>query len=524
MVVAMTTLRLGGVAEVADLLGISRQRVAKLRERADFPDPVGDLAQGAVWDLDAIEAWNGSGLRMSSGRPKNAVAARTVGGRFMLDEPKIGRGGFADVYKARDKKRPGRSEYVAVKVLQDVAALDPEAVRRFKRELRLLEGMEHPNVIPVLAHGETPEEGVWYAMPLAQGSLADAIEEFAGNEAQILDLMRQVCTGLTYVHAQGIFHRDLKPGNVLRTADGEWAIADFGLAVEVERNTTVLTSTLRAGLGSFWYTAPEQWRQARSADARSDIYSLGKILQELVTGEAPVNSEMPASTLRPVVEKATANNPTQRYPDVEAFIKALERATAAPGERWETPEDVAKRLFERVRVPKPAHAALEECFTWAKALDESNGDDMQALARVLPWISSWSIDQLWSDDSGSFIRIFERFADHVYESGFEWNFCDVLADFIRQAIEVTRNGKVLRSGVRALAELGARHNRWHVRDVLTTILQSVRSGEDALVAVEGLRGASASAVRWSINDFSLRSLHPVLRNGIAVYLDEEEAS
>jgi eukaryotic-like serine/threonine-protein kinase len=520
----MTTFRLGGVAEVAELLSVSRQRVAKLRERPDFPDPVGELAQGAVWDLDAVEAWNGSGLRQSGGRPTSAVASRTLGGRFILEEPKIGRGGFADVYKARDKKRPGPSDYVAVKVLHDIAALDPEAIRRFKRELRLLEALEHPNVIQVIASGDTADEGVWYAMPLAQGSLADSIEEFGGKDAQILDLMRQVCAGLAHVHDEGIYHRDLKPGNILRTADGGWAISDFGLAVEVERNTTVLTSTLRAGLGSYWYTAPEQWKQARSADERSDIFSLGKILQELVTGEYPIGNEMPASTLRPVVEKATSNNPAQRFPNAAAFLAAVERAIATPDERWETPEDVAKRLFERVRLPKPAAAALEEFFTWAQGLDENDTDDMRALTQVLPWISSWSIGQLWADDSGSFTRVFERFADHVSQFGFEWGFCDVLADFIRQAIEITENGKVLRSGVRALAELGERHNRWHVRDVLTSVLQSVRSGEDALVAVEGLRAVAPSTVRWSINDFSLRSLHPVLRTGIESYVDQEKAS
>lgn len=519
----MSTFRLGGVAEIADLLGVSRQRVAKLRERPDFPDPVGELAQGSVWDLDAIEAWNGSGLRHSGGRPRGEVASRIVGGRFVLEEPRIGRGGFADVFKAQDKKRPGQSGYVAVKVLHDVARLDPEAVRRFKRELRLLEAMKHPNVIPVLASGDTADEGVWYAMPLAQGSLVAAIEEFVGKEAQILDLMRQLCSGLIYVHDQGVFHRDLKPGNILRTADGEWAISDFGLAVEVERNTTVLTSTLRAGLGSFWYTAPEQWKQARSADQRSDVYSLGKILQELVTGEPPVSSEMPASTLRHVVEKATSSNPAHRYQDVAAFLKALEQSVAVPAERWEAPEDVAKRLFERVRLPKPAPSALDELFVWAQSLDENDREDMQALTRVLPWISAGSIGKLWADDSEAFTRIFERFAEHVYTIGFEWSFCDVLADFIVRTIEVTENGRILRSGVRALAELGHSHNRWHVRDSLTTVLQSVRSGEDALIALEGMRSTSEAAVRWSINDFSLRSLHPVLRNGIGTYLDGEAA-
>ena len=163
-------MRMGGVTEVAEMLGVSRQRLAKLRERADFPDPLGELVQGPVWDLDAVERWNGSDSRQSApGRPPAGIAARTLGGRFVLEE-KIGSGGFADVFRAADKKQGG---VVAVKILHDVAALSPEALRRFSRELRLMEDLEHPHVVPVLGQGETEQEGVWYAMPLAQGSLAD---------------------------------------------------------------------------------------------------------------------------------------------------------------------------------------------------------------------------------------------------------------------------------------------------------------------------------------------------------------
>jgi len=517
---------MGGVTEVAELLGVSRQRVAKLRERPDFPDPLGELAQGPVWDLDAVQAWQGSGLRQSTaGRPRAEVVARTLGGRFVLEEPRIGAGGFADVYRAVDRKHAeAGAPLVAVKLLRDVQSVDPESIRRFKRELRLLEGLEHPNVIPILGHGETAEDGVWYAMPLAQGSLSAYIEEIDGNPAEILDVMRQVSAGLAYVHARDIFHRDLKPGNILLTENGGWALSDFGLAVEAERKTTVLTSTLRAGLGSWWYTAPEQWKAARSANHLSDIYSLGKVLQELVTGEPPVNNEMPAGPLRPIVERAISNRPEQRYQSVEEFLEALERAVEAPKGKWETADDVAKRILERVRLPKPAPEDLDELLTWSQGLDESDSEDMAALCRVLPWISGWSIKQLWHRDSGAFQRVFERFGDHVASTGFGFEFCDVLADFCRRAVEQTQDTNILRTAVRLLANLGANHNRWYVRTVLTAILQNIRDTETALTAVEGLQAADDSAVRWSVTDFSLRSLHPALRSGIEKHLEHSQAS
>lgn len=515
-------MRMGGVTEVADIIGVSRQRLSKLRERPDFPDPIGELAQGPIWDLDQVEAWNGSGLsRASSGRPPAKVASRTLGGRFMLEEA-IGEGGFADVYRAVDRKKP--TYPVAVKVLRDVDRVPEETIRRFRRELRLLQDMKHENVIPILGEGETDDEGIWYAMPLAQGSLSDLLPEIVNDHPEILDLMRQICVGLSYVHEQGIYHRDLKPGNILLTMDNTWAISDFGLAVEIERQTTALTSTDRAGLGSWCYTAPEQWKAARAADRRSDIFGLGKVLQELVTGELPMGNEMPASPLRPVVEKAISNRPDARHQTVEEFFAAVELAIGQPDIKWESPDDTARRLLEHVRLPKASIDDLNELLTWALELDETEDEDMVALSRVLPWISARSVTKLWELDSEGFRRVYERYADHVGSAGFSFEYCDVLADFGRRVVEQTKDLPILRATSRSLAELGHGHNRWHVRSVLTAILQAIRDTAAAVAAAEGLRSASVSAVEWSLNDFSMRSLHPSLRAAIGDYLTQTAAS
>jgi serine/threonine protein kinase len=507
-------MRMGGVTEVADLLGISRQRVAKLRERNDFPDPIAEIAQGPIWDLDQIQAWRHSGLRLSSGRPRSDTAARTLGGRFVLEEPRIGSGGFADVYRAADRKQTRRNPApVAVKVLREVDDLDPEAVRRFQRELRLLEAIRHPNVVPILGHGQTTTDGIWYAMPLAQGSLADFADEIHGKNALVLDVMRQVCAGLKHIHEQAIYHRDLKPENILRLDDGVWAISDFGLAVEAERKTTTLTATLQ-GVGTPWFTAPEQWRDARSVNHLADIFSLGKVLQELVVGEVPVDAEMPPGPLRPVVMKATATRPEQRYLNVEDFLAALETAIEASTTRWETAEDTAKRLLQRVRLPRAAVADLNELAAWALALDEDDDADMTALVRVLPWISGRSIRHLWTVDELAFRTIFRHYSTRVETGNFSFDYCDVLAEFARRAVNETADVDVLRDAIRSLVELGYRHNRWRVRDVVTTILQAIRETEPSLAATEALQAVSRDAAEWTLTDFSVRSLPPVLRAGI----------
>ncbi|MCJ0907429.1 serine/threonine-protein kinase [Rhodococcus sp. ARC_M6] len=513
-------MRLGGTSEAAEELGVTPQRIAMLRQRPDFPDPVGEIAQGPIWDLDVIKAWNSSGLRQrKAGRPKSDLTTRTLGGRFVLELPAIGSGGFADVFRATDRKT---SDVVAIKVLRDTAAVDPEAISRFKRELRLMEELEHPNVISVIAQGETDDQDIWYAMPLAQGSLADFTEKIDGNPPLIIDIMRQICAGLTYTHSNGIYHRDLKPANVLRLENGEWAVSDFGLAVEAERGTTPLTSTLRAGMGSWVYAAPEQWAQARSADHRSDVYSLGKILQELVTQEYPVNTEIPPGPLRPIVERAIANDPAGRYGSATEFLEALERSldTHEEFDNWESLEQTAERLRDRMLSPSTTAADLIEMIEWATGLDETSDAEMKALSRILPWCTSSSIEFLWNHDRGAFRRLFLRFTDYVRHTSFSFEYCDLLANFLRRTIDMTADSSILRMSVATLAVIGPVHNRWHVRDVLVSVLQDVKSEEMSIAAIEALRSVPRSQVRWSITDFTIRTLPPAIRYGITDWISE----
>lgn len=516
--------RMGGATEVAELLGVSRQRLLKLRERADFPDPIGELAQGPVWDLDEVTAWNGSGLRRSgSGRPSADAAAQTLGGRFLIED-KIDSGGFADVFRAVDKTKTGRvASMAAVKIIKDdLVTSDPEAVKRFNRELRMLDGeLEHPHIIPILGHGEVNEGKIWYAMPLARGSLRASLKDMVGQPVLILDLMRQICSGLEYIHDKGIFHRDLKPENILRLDASTWAISDFGLAVQAERKSTILTSTMRYGLGSHFYSAPEQIKCARDADHRSDIFSLGKILQELATGEIPMSTLMPASLFRPVVEKATEQSSGRRYQSVRDFLTAVEHAVEAPAPKWETPEETAQMLSELVRNPH-SYESLATFLTWAERLDEDSSNDMDALASVMPALNSSSIAALLDNDEESFLRIYRRFTGHVAGSGFSFGACDGLAEVCKRVVRETAGHSVLRQTVTALAELGQSHNRWHVRDVLTEMLQRIREPEPALAALEGLRDADLTAVYWSLENFTIRSLHPNLRAGIEALLESDE--
>lgn len=410
---------------------------------------------------------------------------------------------------------------VAVKVLREIHALDPETVARFERELRLMSELSDPNVMPVLASGTDEKHGLWYAMPLARGSLA---HELGNNMEQgdIVAVMREICSGLTYTHGKGILHRDLKPENVLRTEAGTWAIADLGLARAVAESTLRLTVTAEA-MGTAFYTAPEQWKDAKRVDKRADIYSAGKILQALVTGGTRVDDDVPAGKLRAVIQRAISHDPQRRYASAADLLAAIKAAVAVvPVGRWETAEEKADRLRPRLREGGIAdQAALEELACWAEEVDPADHDEMGSLARTLSALPTDSVEWWWDRDPAGFSRVFLAFTERL-EGNFAFSVCDGLADFARRAVAVTSDSVILREAIRGLTCLGRNHNRWHVRDVVVAILQGIRSDEDAGAAIEGLRMAGKDAAEWTAGDTVIRTLRPTLRAGLINFFEADE--
>lgn len=253
----------------------------------------------------------------------------------------IGRGGMATVCKAIDTR--DRSE-VAVKVLSPTISGDNRFVRRFKREGSLLADLSHPNIVPVIDYGQS-KGMVYMVMPFVRGdTLQVRIEK---GRIKMRDRERwivQLADALRFAHELGIIHRDVKPSNVLIDKDGNARLTDFGLAREIEGSNTLTGSML---LGTPAYMAPEQGRGAK-IDARSDQYSFGVILYQLVTGKLPFEADSPMGTVlkhiqepvpRPsrfvremspalerVILKCLAKDPEYRYPSVGAFYQAYRAA------------------------------------------------------------------------------------------------------------------------------------------------------------------------------------------------------
>jgi len=525
--------KLGGSTEVAALLGVSKQQFTQLRTHPDFPPPYVELASGPIWKLEHIRRWMKSSGRRSRGRPSTSNQ-RIIGKRFELEESAIGSGGFADVYRAVDRLGVAldKNSVVAVKILKSSIGDEANARMRFIREVRLLQDTKHPNVMQILAWGKEDEDGnPWYAMPLAQGSLEDHLE-FIADDHEIIEVMEQVCSGLQYLHDLGIIHRDLKPMNVLLTQSATWAISDFGLAREIERNTPSLTSST-AIFGTPYYMAPEVEEGVKFVGVQADIYSLGMMLQALVLAKSHLSlrNPIPPSPFRPIIQKAIEYKPEDRYSNVEEMLAAVKLINTAP---HEITNDIFYRLRERVT--ENDVEALKELINLVLQFDKihlafgTDTFDLEPDKQVfitMARLTKDAIAYLWEHNRVDFQEAFKRFAKHITAKAYPFELCDILADFAQSVVNVTQDNEVLKATVEGLCELGFSHNRWHVRSVLLKILQEIHTTEEAIVALDalnvvkkGFRGRSA--VEWFLVDdpFLVRSFHPALRKGIQELLEK----
>src|SRR6202451_913178 len=265
---------------------------------------------------------------------------RVLSGRYERSHL-IARGGMAEVYRAHDRllDRP-----VALKVLFPELSIDRSFVERFRREAQHAANLSHPNIVPVFDGGE--DTGTYFiVMEYIDGRPLSSILKSAGplSAERTADIGSHVAAALGYAHKHGVIHRDVKPGNVLITDEGQVKVSDFGIARAL--NTDESLTQTGAVMGTATYFSPEQ-AEGVGVDARSDIYSLGVVLFEMVAGRPPFLGESPVSVaskhvrdLPPPLRSLRATVPA----DLEAVIaKAMAKS---PDDRYASADDLRTDLL-----------------------------------------------------------------------------------------------------------------------------------------------------------------------------------
>lgn len=273
-------------------------------------------------------------------------------GRFRI-LARLGEGGMADVHRALDE---ASGKEVALKVLKEELARRPEVLRRFVREAEILQELDHPQIVRVLAVGP-PEPPAWFAMELLPGGgLAHELEnEEPLDDARTVMVVRDVLSALEHAHAKGIVHRDLKPENVLLDEAGRARLTDFGVAKVLDGTQLTHTGTQ---LGTPQYMAPEQVRGRRSMGPGVDVYATGILLYELLTGRPPFRGQDPvavgyAHNFEPVPALRRRGRPVPE--DLaRVCLKALEKK---PQGRWRSARsmrEALEKVARRLEIPLPA--------------------------------------------------------------------------------------------------------------------------------------------------------------------------
>jgi serine/threonine protein kinase len=285
-------------------------------------------------------AWDGSSQPVppATARGQTDLAPGVMVGPYRLIEP-AGSGGMAEVWRAYDARL---ERNVAIKFLSPRHATDPSYLDRFQHEARAVSKLDHANVLTVLDYGE--QDGWTYMVSpfIGGGTLAEKFHRGPWAAAEAVPVLEALAAALDYAHREGIVHRDVKPSNVLFTERGRLVLSDFGVAQMLE-NTTFLHDAGRI-IGTPMYMSPEQ-ADGQRASAASDLYSLGIVAYEMLTGRPPFMAETPLAMLRAHLDKplppacslnpnlpeaveaalfkAMAKNPADRFATGQEFVGAL---------------------------------------------------------------------------------------------------------------------------------------------------------------------------------------------------------
>ena len=305
----------------------------------------------------------------------------------------LGMGGMGMVYKAR---QPRLDRFVALKILPVESGAHPSFAERFNREAKALAKLNHPGIVDVYDFGQTGQY-YYFVMEYVDGmNLRRLLNTQTVTPRQALEVVVQICIALQYAHDEGVVHRDIKPENILINKKGQVKIADFGLAKLLGTAPDTALTMSQAAMGTLNYMAPEQRENAQGVDHRADIYSLGVVFYEMLTGEVPMGRFEPPSKrvqvdvrLDEVVLRALEREPARRYQqvsEVKTNVETITSSTPPEANATGTPEAFKPKeppgfvayVLKRFVIFVVAWLVAGQCLRWAV------GDTSFTVAGALP--------------------------------------------------------------------------------------------------------------------------------------------
>jgi len=423
---------------------------------------------------------------------------------LVLDE--IGGGGFGKVFCVLDQLS---GEEIALKYC---TSNTEEDIRRFRREVRIMESIDHENVIQVL-NSNVEDQPPYFTMPIALYSVTNIIPDLHGDIKKVIPIFEAICKGINAIHSSGHTHRDIKPDNALIFEGSKIVVSDLGLAKFDERDTTILT---RASIymGTFDYMPPEQmiYGGTRDLDHRGDVFQLGKTLYQLLTGHRPtvLNPNAVTIAIWYVIQKATRQNPDERYQSVNQLLDALHDAV-----RLTDPELNPKGIFEELLTV--AEEKLKSNQYDPKNIEQLiqlvySSDDLEEYIDLFHRIPNRIIQVCASNLSTEFEPIMQKYKSAIDEeiSNYPFSFAENVADKMEIIFKNTVSPDLKKNALLSILISGRRLNRWAAMGDFDRLLQTIKDDNVAYAVADGLREEKYDYQRL-YDRIPKKELHPAIQ-------------
>jgi serine/threonine protein kinase len=413
------------------------------------------------------------------------------------DTEELGRGGFGVVCKCV------RQSDGAVFARKTLLLNDPGSVKRFQREVRLIQKLTHRGIIKVIST-HLQSEPHWYVMPHYPGSLLQVMPQLHIDRDRGFRIFEKVLEAIGYAHKQGVIHRDLKPENILLDTDDSAVVTDFGLGRALDALTSRATGT-GAWIGTFGYMAPEQMNHAAHADARSDIFALGRMLYEMMTCEprwaVQDLTKLPVG-ISEIVQKCTLTEPDQRFQTVAEMRKALARITSQHPQAEQSLDKLVQRIVDQSLFTSGDIEELAKLIGLCR--DQSELLHEVAIKISVPAFTA--LDRSFPEISKLLAR---RFAERSMGQGWSFSYTDTLGSTCAKLHGATLQPEIKGLMAATALEVGASHNRFYVLDVAASLIAGAKDETEALAVAHAIcqQKGNFAAIQGRL---TVWKLHPAL--------------
>lgn len=388
----------------------------------------------------------------------------------------LGSGGNGVVEEVWPGAEAGES--VAMKRLKEEDRRHQEIVGRFKREVRILQRLSHPNIISVL-DADLESDDPWFLMPLASSHLGEEVTRSPLPTDRIRDVFTAVLDALEYAHHHGVLHRDLKPENILAMPDGRLTVSDFGLGLRTNSETLKLTRT-GTGRGTEGYAAPEQWVDFARVDERADIFGLGALLYEMSTGLNPLvgNPRAAPVAYQRIIQRCRQHDPANRYQTVAELREAFLDLFTEVEDSLSAASRAAVLLETAPASARDRHVVID--------LYRRYPDDPELFPKTLPLWSKELIEAQIADGIDDVPMMINNLCDQL-PGKHAFSFLDQVATFLSVIFQATEDVEIRELVLTRLLQVGGAGNRYAVARAFAELAAQARASHEVTLVRDVLR-------------------------------------